>query len=199
LNLPKASKFVEPHFKMLWNEDVPVLIEEDENGSKTEVQIIAGELKGKKALAPTPDSWAANPKNHVSVLTIKMDANAKWTLPSAEQEANRTLFFYKGKSMSVDGREIHVGHLVHLDPSSVVEIKNGSEESFILMLQGRPINEPVAQYGPFVMNTQEEIRQTMTDYQRTQFGGWPWPNQEQVHDKDAGRFALHADGRKEQK
>jgi len=199
LNLPKASKFVEPHFKMLWNEEIPVLSEKDGNGNVTEVQIIAGELKGIKAFSPTPDSWAAKPENHVSVLTIKMEAYAKWMLPGSSKEANRTLFFYKGSSVSIDGTAVNAGYLAHVDPTAEIEIHNGDQEAFMLMLQGKPINEPVAKYGPFVMNTQDEIRQAMMDFQRTQFGGWPWPNQEQVHDKDAGRFALHADGRKEQK
>lgn len=67
------------------------------------------------------------------------------------------------------------------------------------MLQGKPINEPVAQYGPFVMNTQAEIQQTINDYRQTEFGGWPWPRTDQVHDKEKGRFALHANGKQENK
>ena len=65
------------------------------------------------------------------------------------------------------------------------------------MLQGRPIGEPVAQYGPFVMNDQAGIEQAFTDYRRTGFGGWPWPTDDPVHARDAGRFARHADGRVE--
>ena len=60
-----------------------------------------------------------------------------------------------------------------------------------LVLQGRPIGEPVAQYGPFVMNTQAEIMQAMNDYRRTQFGGWPWPDQDPVHGTEARRFARY--------
>jgi len=65
------------------------------------------------------------------------------------------------------------------------------------MLQGKSINEPVVQYGPFVMNTQKEIEEAFEDYIKTQFGGWPWPTRNQIHSREKGRFALYADGTEE--
>ena len=199
LNLPSASKFVEPHFRMLWKDMVPVVKETDANGKTTEIDVIAGSVNGTQAPAPTPDSWAANPENGVSVLTIKMEAGASWTLPATSGEVSRTLYFYRGDSLDIEGQAVQENFLIEVNPQEDITIRNGESEGFLLMLQGKPINEPVAQYGPFVMNTKEEIQEAFADYQRTQFGGWPWPEQEQVHGKEKGRFALYADGREEVK
>ena len=67
------------------------------------------------------------------------------------------------------------------------------------MLQGRPIDEPVVQYGPFVMNTQAEIREAFEDYRKDQFGGWPWDRNDPVHPRSVGRFAKYADGKEEER
>jgi hypothetical protein len=58
------------------------------------------------------------------------------------------------------------------------------------------LGEPVAVYGPFVMNSEAEIRQAFADYQRTGFGGFPWDRDDPIHG-DEGRFARYPDGRVE--
>ena len=73
-------------------------------------------------------------------------------------------------------------------------LEAGDAECEVLLLQGRPIGEPVVNYGPFVMNTAADIQQAMLDYRRTKFGGWPWPSDDPVHARADGRFAKHPDG-----
>jgi len=199
LNLPKRHKMVEPHFKMLWSDAIPKYIHKDKNNKKTTVEVIAGTLGDKKAPAPPPDSWAADPQNHVAVWNIKMEANSSWTLPKTAQGVNRTFYFYQGETLQLAGEEIPKYNAVELRPDTDILLQNGNSEAGILVLQGRPISEPVIQYGPFVMNTKEEINQAFEDYHNTQFGGWPWSRYDQVHARDKGRFAKHADGREETK
>ncbi len=85
-------------------------------------------------------------------------------------------------------------HGIELDSSKDITIETGNSVAHFLILQGKPMNEPVAKYGPFVMNTNEEIQKVMDEYRTTQFGGWPWPYPDNVHEADKGRFAKYPDG-----
>lgn len=198
LNLPKKNKMVEPHFKMFWKESIPNHVHTDTAGKKTVVEVIAGQLEKSQAPTPPPDSWAADATHEVAVWNIKMEAGATFTIPKASTGINRTIYFYEGKDLTVAGTTITNYHAIELKSDVDVELK-ASEETSILMLQGKPIGEPVMQYGPFVMNTKQEINEAFEDYHKTQFGGWPWPRYDQVHARDKNRFAKYADGKLEEK
>ena len=199
LNLPKASKFVEPHFKMLWHENIPVIQEKDANGKQTTIKIVAGKLNGEEAIAPAPDSWAATEGNQVAVWLVSMEAGASWSIPKTDAAVNRSLFMFEGNAISLSDQEVRNLHGVELKADEQATIQNGDTPARFLLLQGKPLNEPVVQHGPFVMNSHQEIQEAMREYGRTQFGGWPWPRHEYTHEKGRGRFALHADGRLEEK
>ncbi|MBI5727451.1 MAG: pirin family protein [Ignavibacteriales bacterium] len=197
LNLPKSKKYVEPHFKMLWNEDIPVLRVADDKNKNVEIRIIAGRIGSTAALKPAPDSWAAEETNEVAIWIIKMEPGSKWAIPPAHEGINRNLYFYTGSAVTVDGMAVRENCAITLQSNSAIGIENGDIESRFLLLQGKPINEPVVQYGPFVMNSQGEIKQAFTDFQETQFGGWPWDRTDYVHPVNKGRFARYADGTEE--
>jgi len=198
LNLPGADKMVAPHFTMLWNESIPRVVEKDDAGRETEITVIAGRLGDKAPPAPPPRSWAARPDTDLAIWSIRMAPGARWTLPPAKPGTNRMLYFFGGASLRVAEQTVRPSHGVRLVPDVGVQLENGDGAADLLLLQGRPIAEPVAQYGPFVMNTQAEIMQAMQDYRRTQFGGWPFADSAPVHGRDAKRFARHPDGRLEE-
>lgn len=199
LNLPKKSKHVPAHFKMMWGEDIPILSQTDSNGKTSKVKIISGSFEGQRGPAPAPDSWAADPANEVQIWHIHLESQATLTLPQAAKGLNRTLFFYTGESILLEEKEIKAGNAIDLREDLGITFTNGNRPSSFLFLQGKPLNEKVVQHGPFVMNSGQEIQEAVYEFQLTQFGGWPWPTSEHTHPKERGRFAIHADGREEVK
>ncbi|MED5369701.1 MAG: pirin family protein [Myxococcota bacterium] len=191
LNLPAASKMVEPYFSMFWSDEIPRL-----KAPGFELIQYVGPLEG-QAPAPPPDSWASNPQADIVVWRGLMEPGAKWTLPAGPGGVHRVLYFYQGDTLRVADGVLPVQHGAQLDPTQSVELEAGAEPVEWVLLQGRPIGEPVVQHGPFVMNSRLEIQQTMMEYRQTRFGGWPWDRDDPVHPREQGRFAIHADGRRE--
>jgi hypothetical protein len=194
LNLPARSKMATPSFAMFWANQVPKYESED-GKSKATVWVGTNYLGISENNAPPPQSWAGDHANDVALVHITIQPGGKFTLPKAhEPTVNRSLFYIEGENgMLVDGKEIKEKVGLEIDPTRDVEIelpvdnfKNGE----FLWMQGKPIEEPVAQYGPFVMNTHQEIQKAFMDYRRTEFGGWPWPRDDMVFPAEKGRFAL---------
>lgn len=199
LNLPADDKMVPPHFSMLWEHQIPQHTLLDRAGRPSRVTVVAGELlPGHRAPAPPPRSWAARADTDVAIWHASLSAAAELQLPAARHpDAVRTVYVFAGGSVRIGDTEVTGGHgaVVHSEvPLPIIDTGAGTE---LLVLQGRPIGEPIVQYGPFVMNTREQIQRAYHDYQETGFGGWPWPVAEPHHGGELRRFARHADGHQE--
>jgi redox-sensitive bicupin YhaK (pirin superfamily) len=194
LNLPAEDKMVEPYFTMLWGEDIPRLVTTDGEGRTSQVTVIAGTLEGIKSLAAPPDSWASRPDADLAIWHLVLDPYAQWAVPPAAPDTVRTLYVFEG-SLGIGEHNLEASSGALLRPHEPVAITAGPYGCEALVLQGQPIGEPVVQYGPFVMNDKAGIEKALTDYRRTGFGGWPWPTDDPVHPRPAGRFARHTDGR----
>lgn len=210
LNLPRDRKMVEPYFAMFWANDVPKLDLLDAEGRHTELTVIAGAYAGKTPPKPPPNSWGSEPDGDVAIWSARMAPNASWSLPQArDHRTRRMVYFFRGTSLTVQSgespwyappgspgsRRLDRHTAAVLRDGSPVTLTAGDSAVDVLVLQGRPIGEPVVQHGPFVMNTRGEIQQAFADYQRTRFGGWPWGKDDPVSPVDAGRFARLPDGR----
>jgi redox-sensitive bicupin YhaK (pirin superfamily) len=203
LNLPSSDKMVDPYFTMMWGENTPTITEVDDAGASVEVTVIAGSLdtapnKFVRAQQPPPNSWASRPDADVAILHLRFEPGARWTLPAAAgPETNRLIYPFSGSWISIDDERLERGTGAAVDPQRPLELVAGDTGIECMVLQGRPIGEPVSQQGPFVMNSASEVRQAFDDYRRTQFGGWPWPTDDPNHGADEPRFARHADGKLE--
>jgi len=182
-----------------------------------EVTVISGALGGVSLPKPPPNSWAARPEAEVGIWSLRLQEGASLTLPPASEGVKRSLYLFKGApgatlrvgdavsaeltapAQSTPKEVIQLEHATSLTPNRATTLKAEGGALEALVLQGRPIGEPVVQHGPFVMNSRAEIRQTIYDYQRTGFGGWGWGRSDPTHPRDAGRFAIHADGREERR
>ena len=199
LNLPRADKMVDPHFTMLWSRSIPEHVVADEQRPRD-----AGRHRGGR---PRGSHAARGPARLVGLA-----AGFRRGDLDAHAGPGRALHAAAGRARARGARSTSSAATACASPArsrrrtpasrwrptGEIPLENGPDESEILLLQGRPIGEPVVQHGPFVMNTRQEILQAFADFQETQFGGWPWPSDGPVHPRDEGRFAIHADGRREQ-
>ncbi|HUG84567.1 MAG TPA: pirin family protein [Euzebya sp.] len=200
INLPASDKMVPPHFAMLWDHQIPKHTFLDQGGRPVTVTVVAGEVvSGERAPTPPPHSWASRADSDVNIWHIGLVQGASWTLPiAAHRDSVRTLYVFGDGALRVGGTEVQGGNaaVVRSDvPITITDVAAGTE---VLVLQGRPIAEPVVQYGPFVMNTKTEIQKAYADYADTGFGGWPWDATDPNHGHEVKRFARHADGRVEE-
>jgi quercetin 2,3-dioxygenase len=157
VNLPKAHKMSSPRYQTLTKEAIPLV----QLGEAGYARIIAGELKGAKGPART-----FTPVNVFDV-RLKAGTQAELSLPGGY---NAAAVLLKG-SVIVNSQQLRgEAQIALLSPDGETVTLDVKEDTTLLVLSGEPIHEPVVSYGPFVMNTREEIRQAVDDYQNGKLG-----------------------------
>ena len=131
----------------------------------------------------------------MAIWHVRLSGTASWELPAARAGTQRMLYVFEGDHVAVDGEPLDAGYGALVESDRPVSLVGGPEGVELLVMQGRPIAEPVARYGPFVMNSRAEIQQAFADYRSTEFGGWPWAVDDPVHGSEPKRFARYPDGR----
>lgn len=158
VNLPKAYKMSKPGYQAITKEQIPTV----QFGSGGHARVIAGELNGTKG--------AAHTYTPINVFDVVLKAGERVEIPLPEGH-NAAVVLRKG-DVSIDGAHSLMGEarIATLSASGAgVEIE-AKEDSTLLVLSGEPIREPVASYGPFVMNTREELMQAVEDYKAGKMG-----------------------------
>lgn len=160
LNLPKSHKMMPANYQHVKNEEIPIIKSKD---NKTIVRIVSGELEGKKGLI----------KTQTPVNSFMVDIEKRGEYFVNIHSSHQALVYL------LDG-EVLVNHGTTLmqDANQMIVFNNDGDgftisangQSKLLVLSGEPLNEPVANWGPYVMNTQTEIMEAMRDYQQGKMG-----------------------------
>jgi redox-sensitive bicupin YhaK (pirin superfamily) len=164
VNLPRAEKLTAPRYQGLGGATLPTARTDD---GLAEVKVIAGEALGVRAATAT----------HTPILYVHATLRPGGTLAlPVEAGWNAFAYVFEGRArVGREGRAAPAGSMVILkdDGAEVVLAADGDVPAQVLVLAGRPIGEPVARYGPFVMSTEQELRQAFDDYQAGRMGRIP--------------------------
>jgi redox-sensitive bicupin YhaK (pirin superfamily) len=158
VNLPKKDKMTTPRYQGIKKDQIPEIDLPNKSGK---IRIIAGEYLSHNgpALTFTPiNLWD---------ITLTSGSISEFTVPEGH---TTSVFVLSGKVKLNDGSELGEAEIGLLENTGTQFSLKALEESKILFLGGEPINEPIVGYGPFVMNTEEEIHQAFKDFQSGRFG-----------------------------
>lgn len=157
VNLPRRDKMMKPRYQELRAAEIPSATSPD---GRIQVKVIAGESLGTRATIDT--------RTPIMYLHVRLSAGARFTQPVP---AGYTAFaFVIGGEAKIDEGRVRENDMAVFGSDGdevVIENENGAE---LLLIAGLPLNEPMARYGPFVMNSEAEIMQAIDDYQNGTFG-----------------------------
>ncbi len=157
VNLPAADKMSAPKYQDILDKDIPSVALPDDAGT---VRVIAGEFNGHRGPAET-----FTPVN-VWDVRIKQGRQADFSFAAGH---TLQLVVLRG-NVAINGEAVHEAQFALFDRDGQDVAIEASSDATLLVLSGEPIDEPIAGQGPFVMNTQAEIRQAIQDYNTGQFG-----------------------------
>lgn len=159
VNLPAAKKMTAPAYYGYNKNELPLIKSDD---SKVEIQVIAGNISG--------TTGPVQPFSGVNLARVNFAESGSLRLTAPEGE---NIFCYcVSGTLKINDEEVHTRNLVHFSGEGTEVEIHAAQKSILLWGHAKPFNEPVVAYGPFVMNTEAEIRQAMQDYQNGKMGVW---------------------------
>jgi redox-sensitive bicupin YhaK (pirin superfamily) len=155
VNLPAKDKLAPPRYQSILSADIPAVPLADQQG---EVRVIAGEFAGRKGPAQT--------FTPVHVWDVRLEQRARLQVP----EGFTTLLVVLKGELRVNGAQAGAASYALLDPRGTEIQLESTQGARALLLSGQPLGEPIVGHGPFVMNTTQEIRQAIVDFQTGKMG-----------------------------
>ena len=159
VNLPKKDKQVKPWYQHIKKDDIPVIKE----SSGVEIKVLVGKVKETKSLVQT--------YSPVSIFDVQFSNSGQINLEISKNQI-AMVYVIDGELQFVEENKIAAkGQMIYYDQSAdEINLTSISTEGSYLVLAGEPLNEPVVRHGPFVTNTEGEMKQAMLDYQNGKMG-----------------------------
>jgi redox-sensitive bicupin YhaK (pirin superfamily) len=161
VNLPRASKLAPPRYQPLAAGSIPVVPLPGDAGS---VRVIAGSFAGAEGPART--------FSPIDLIDLRLAAGKRAVLP-VRSGHTAALYVLRGDAVINEAEPVHRAELAVLDRAGGELTLEARADATVLVMHGQPIDEPIAGYGPFVMNTRAEIEQAFVDFNRGRFGVVP--------------------------
>lgn len=158
INLPRKDKMVQPDYQNIKSADIPTV---EVDGAKVRIKVVAGHFNGTKGPAQT--------RTELMALQVSIARTGFVQIP-LPPDHNAFVYIVNGKVQLNDNWSYDKEHLIQFRLDGEGIALRAEADSEVLLLSGLPIDEPVAQWGPYVMNTQTEIMEAMRDYQMGKMG-----------------------------
>ncbi len=157
INLPASEKMKSPNYKDISAKNIPIVENE-----QIQIKVIAGEINWNNQLVKGAVHGISTKPLY---LDVRLQAKQTFTLPTPSDHA--VLVYVFDGQVEIDGAEVQSQHMVQMQLGDLLKVKAKNNAAF-LVLAGKPLKEPIAHWGPFVMNTREEIEQAINDYRSGQ-------------------------------
>ncbi len=188
INLPLAGKNKPNHVNNTWSDEIPEIRSEG-----CIVTLYCGEYEGHRLYSPNPGSWATE-DNAVRIMKVELEPGASFSLEAVPDDVSRNVYYISGEDASMDGTKVKPNLRFKMKKGCGLNIENGEESSEFWILEGRPIREKQAAFGPVILSDTDEVRKSMYEIRVKEFQEWPWEIMDRTNPIDMGRELHRADG-----
>lgn len=188
LNLPLELKNRENSVSTVWRDQVPTYADDG-----VTVKVVCGRFRDADVRSPSPQSWADG-SHGVRILRIEMEPGATFTLDPGSEGANRNIYYISGTDAEFCGSRVEAETRIKMSPSMEVPIRNGNSPSVIWVLEGEPIGQKMASFGPVTLGTEKEVRAALEDIRKNEYPEWPWDVVDKAQPLGSDRFIAYPDG-----
>ena len=188
LNLPNEMKNGENSVNTVWAQDVKTA-----SGDGWTTKVICGSFGDESATSPSGLSWSHG-DNGVRIVRFAMEPGSKLEIDPAVEGASRNLYFVSGKDATVMGVPVEAENRVKILENREISIENGGEPSVFWLLEGRPIGQKMASFGPVYLPTLKEVRAGLDEIRLNEYDEWQWGVIDRAQPVGTGRFIRYPDG-----